>query len=74
MRLSSEWFTKHPLSQERKVQVISLLNFFRGDNGNCSIIIDNDKTNEINNINVTREILNEFEDLIGKDNITYKEE
>ena len=55
------------LSDELKQRLSSMLEFFKGERGNCSIIVG--ENTQITNILMSKELLEEFRELIGKDNV-----
>ncbi|MBE5821513.1 MAG: DNA polymerase III subunit alpha [Clostridiales bacterium] len=55
------------LNNELRERLNSMLEFFKGEKGNCTILVG--KNNEISNILMTKELLEEFREIIGKDNV-----
>ena len=56
------------LSDENKKKINGFIEFFKGEKGNCKIIIDNDEDNIITNINMNNNMFIQLKHIVG-DNI-----
>lgn len=60
------------LDEKSQEKFSNALNFFKGDNGNCDIYINNSQT-PINDIYMTQQLLDEIRQIVGNDNAILEE-